>query len=354
MSKTASVWDPTTQEVHGGQTWRQLPNFVCDFSVTTNALGTSTTAIRAATEALQEIHHYPAADTKEALDALSKFMGYDGPLLIGNGASEFIDLVMRVGPSGKMRMGPYRASYMEYVRAAKASGRDVVKWDDVDGNDVDVGISVIIRPNSPTGDFMELEELEEVLRNTKGIVVMDESFIMFQGRKWKENSAIRLLEKWGEKLIVIMSWTKVWACPGLRLGSVACGKGWYKAMKKLQTPWSCNTLAQKFFVAACADREYMEKTWDTIPGWRRKMEERIEAMGVKCNKKSPVWVPWVFLDMGSVEAADSATSAAQEAGCPVRNCASFGSPQYIRLGVRAPEYQKVLFAAWEKILGSKN
>ena len=355
-----SAWDLSTQEVHGGQTWRDCPNFICDFSVTTNAIGTPTSGLTAAREALSDIHHYPAADTSEAIDALKKFMGYDGGLLLGNGASEFIDLVMRVAPPGAVRTGPYKAAYMEYVRAGKASGRRIVKWDDApstqngvgggsEGREEEPAITIIIRPNSPTGDYMELEELEQVLQQTKGIVVLDESFIMFEGRNWKLQSGLSLLKKYPEKLMVLMSWTKFWACPGLRLGSIACEDGWYRRIKTLQTPWSCNSLAQKFFVAACQDEEYLENTWSTLPGWKKRMEERVRDLGWKVNEKSPAWVPWVFIDLGSKDVAAKATVIAQNAGCPVRNCASFGTPQYIRLGVRAPEHQDALFSAWKKV-----
>lgn len=84
-----NVWDPETQEVHGGQTWRQCETFVEDFSVTTNPLGTPELAMEAVKKALPNIVHYPAADNDEALEELSKFMQFPkGQLLVGNGASE--------------------------------------------------------------------------------------------------------------------------------------------------------------------------------------------------------------------------------------------------------------------------
>ena len=46
------VWDAKTQQYHGGQEWKFINNFVEDFSVTTNGLGTPKHALKAAKEAV--------------------------------------------------------------------------------------------------------------------------------------------------------------------------------------------------------------------------------------------------------------------------------------------------------------
>jgi histidinol-phosphate/aromatic aminotransferase/cobyric acid decarboxylase-like protein len=351
MSKPESVWDAETQEVHGGQTWRSLGDaLVSDFSVTTNAFGAPDSALAAAAEALTHIHHYPAADCGEATAAVAALTGWPpSQLLLGNGASEFIDLVMRAGPPGAFRPGPYPAAYMEYNRAAKAAGRTILPADS-DGKEA--ALTVVIHPNSPTGHSMSLAGIEEVLNGTDGIVVVDESFILFHGEDWREHSALTLVEKYPEKLLVLASWTKLWACPGLRLGSIAASLAWTKKLKILQTPWSCSTPAQAFFVAACADDEYLRRSWATLPSWKEAMRESVCALGWSVNEESPLWVPWVYLDCGSAELAANAADVAHAAGCPVRLCASFGTPSCIRLGVRSPDAQRVLFGAWTKAFGA--
>lgn len=47
-----TVWDTKTQTFHGGQEHRFLNNFIEDFSVTTNYLGTPVGALEAAKEAV--------------------------------------------------------------------------------------------------------------------------------------------------------------------------------------------------------------------------------------------------------------------------------------------------------------
>jgi histidinol-phosphate/aromatic aminotransferase/cobyric acid decarboxylase-like protein len=355
MSRPEAVWDLETQEVHGGQTWRALGDaLVTDFSVTTNAFGAPHGAVAAAAAALSDIHHYPAADCGDAVAALAAFCNWPrDQLLLGNGASEFIDLVMRAAPpGGPFRPGPYAAAYMEYNRAARAAGRDVIAHDAPNARQA--AVTVVIHPNSPTGHCMSLREIEEIVQSSDGIVVIDESFIVFYGDEWRSQSALCLVDKYPSKLLVLSSWTKLWSCPGLRLGSIAASRAWTRKLKALQTPWSCSSIAQSFFIAACADTAYLRQTWAVLPGWKEETNACVRALGWTVNEESPAWVPWVFLDCGgSAEVAAAAADIAHKAGCPVRLCASFGTPSSIRLGIRAPEAQEVLFRAWSAAFGPK-
>jgi len=352
MSVTEGVknlWDTAVQEAHGGQTWSQLGDkYVADFSVTTNGLGTPPKATQAAMDAMSLISHYPAADNGDAIQALSEFCKFPASqLLVGNGASEFIDIAMRLGPSGPFKPGPHSAAYKEYDRAAKVAGREVLAYTD----DRKAGVTTLINPNSPTGDFLSLDQCDTIMAKAKeegGIVLVDESFACYAGPDWHKTSCMNLIKKYPEVCIVIVSWTKVWACPGLRLGSVACSEDWYLRFKKNQCPWSCNTLAQAFFVSASRDLDFMEQSREFVAKQRPRQEELVKKLGWTVNEQSPAWVPYVWVDCGSAEVAEKAASVAHEAGCPVRWAASFGTPQHIRLGLRESAHQDILFQAWDK------
>ena len=86
---------------HGGQEWQLLSNFVEDLSVTTNGLGPPETALAAAREAVGMAQHYPPMNFEPQRSELARFLwgasaGHaTDRLLIGNGASELIDLLTR-------------------------------------------------------------------------------------------------------------------------------------------------------------------------------------------------------------------------------------------------------------------
>jgi len=86
---------------HGGQEWKLLPNFVDDLSVTTNGLGPPEAALAAAREAVGTAQHYPPLSFEPQRSELARFLWgasaehATGRLLLGNGASELIDLLTR-------------------------------------------------------------------------------------------------------------------------------------------------------------------------------------------------------------------------------------------------------------------
>lgn len=86
---------------HGGQEWQLLPNFVEDLSVTTNGLGPPEAALAAAREAVGTAQHYPPMSFEPQRSELARFLwGASAEhatdrLLLGNGASELIDLLTR-------------------------------------------------------------------------------------------------------------------------------------------------------------------------------------------------------------------------------------------------------------------
>ena len=90
---------PCMSAFHGGQEWQALPKFVEDLSVTTNGLGPPESALTAAREAVSTASHYPPASFEPHLSELAHFLwGSDSAkarLLLGNGASELIDLLVR-------------------------------------------------------------------------------------------------------------------------------------------------------------------------------------------------------------------------------------------------------------------
>ncbi|KAL0228273.1 hypothetical protein RCL1_004416 [Eukaryota sp. TZLM3-RCL] len=343
-SKNTSLKDEDSPMLlHGGQTWFLLGDkYVCDFSVTTSVLGPPASAVKAARRALTLIDHYPPQDAFDARVALSKFIDFPAKqTLLGNGASEFIDIVMRGNPGATWRPGPWPCQFMEYERSATCNGLIKVPWETKD-----VDYTILVNPNSPTGDYLSLKKMDSMIAESQCVWIIDESFIMCKGADWRKYSCLNLVEKYPDRVIIIMSWTKVYACPGLRIGSVSSTMNVINNIQAIQTPWSVNLPAQKFIVAAVQDKRYMKKTWSLVPRYRRRMERLLKRLGLRPNSDSPSFVPWIYVDTGSAEIAKRMHDVALAAGVPVRHCESFGQPTFLRLGVRTPLHQNILIRSW--------
>ena len=81
-------------------------------------------------------------------------------------------------------------------------------------------------------------------------VAVDESMIMWYGCNWRAQS-LSSQYNWinnmyitrGISIFIIFSWTKIWKCCGIRIGSIitpSANKHLYGQIKTKQTPWSVN------------------------------------------------------------------------------------------------------------------
>ncbi|VVA43965.1 Histidinol-phosphate aminotransferase (fragment) [Candidatus Roizmanbacteria bacterium] len=75
-----------------------------------------------------------------------------------------------------------------------------------------VKITFVCNPNNPTGTTITLEEIELILKNASGIVVVDEAYREFYGV-----SCVPLLAKY-DNLVILRSFSKFGAMAGARVG----------------------------------------------------------------------------------------------------------------------------------------
>eukprot|EP01120_Amphizonella_sp_Union-15-10_P013559 TRINITY_DN62_c0_g1_i1.p1 TRINITY_DN62_c0_g1~~TRINITY_DN62_c0_g1_i1.p1 ORF type:complete len:365 (+),score=58.08 TRINITY_DN62_c0_g1_i1:85-1179(+) len=362
----SSVWDENTQTFHGGQEWRALQNFHCDFSVTTNGLGTPKKALEAAVRALKDIEHYPAADFEPAKSLLAKWLSKDEELndrlILGNGASELIDLITRIAPPGPFRPGPFvvhgnPVQYREYERAAKANDRKILHPDDKEKE----AITAIVNPSNPTGDYFPLEKLKAFIeeRCSEGSFVMvDESMLPWEGPRWTDQSLISakdwISSMYSTKNIsiwIVHSWTKIWSCPGLRIGSaITPTKSHKNTIKQKQVPWSLNTCALAFLTEVVKDEEFMKQTWETNRTWRDRMLKKLKKNHPNWQLNGVEFASWIWIDLGNENTAQRAVSSAKLAGVPVRSGKSgYRCDTCLRVGIREPRFQDILFDAWKTL-----
>jgi len=342
------------------QEWRQCQNFLEDFSVTTNGMGPPAAAVAAARSA--PIDHYPPANFEPHVSDLAEFL-WPGKaaeshacLQLGNGASELIDLVIRSCTTvGTWRPGPTMVQYEEYKRSAEASGFVRTSADDDSAN-----LMCLVNPTNPTGDYMRIEALKSYIqkRCRRGTsVLVDESMQPWVGQNWREDSLVSQVE-WRRKMsveegvdvFVIHSWTKIWSCTGIRLGSIISPtEAFMTTMKSKQVPWSVNCMALAFLSAACLDKEYLETMWQVTTQWRSHQVEQITRHFPRWRCIGEPFLSWVWIEMPDEYTAEKAVQIAKLNGTPVRwGKPGYRLPKMIRIAVRNPELSAQLFNGWQK------
>jgi len=265
--------------------------------------------------------------------------------------------------------------YKEYERAALADGRETIKLDGQAEEGEDWTILAIINPCNPTGEYMDISRLKEYIETQiksrkphqdaatgvegcECVVLVDESMQLWRGVDWRQDSLVsqpqwiqKMLEQLKCSIYIIHSWTKIWSCPGIRLGSMVCPSSTScLELKKHQVPWSLNIAALAFLSAAIADKEYLRQTWDLTLSWRRQTVDKITCLFPHWRVYGERWLSWLWVDTGKEEEAAEAVRLAKAAGVPVRNGAmGYEKPTFIRIAVRSVDSQTVLFRALAQV-----
>lgn len=185
-------------------------------------------------------------------------------IFLGNGSDEAIDLVFRIfcepGVDNVVSIAPTYGMYEVCADVNNVEYRSVPLRVDGEGNfrfcaddllgvvDGHTKTVFLCSPNNPTGACLCREELMKVLDNFEGMVVVDEAYADFM----EELSFLRLLGKYPH-LIVLQTFSKAWACAGIRLGMAFASPEVIAIYNKVKYPYNVNVLTQREAIATLAD-----------------------------------------------------------------------------------------------------
>ena len=101
-----------------------------------------------------------------------------------------------------------------------------------------------------------------MLKDANSLLVIDESFIDFVGNDTLQDNeySMRSLVNEFDNIIVVHSFTKFYAVPGLRIGAAFSNPLIIEQLNSFIPTWSVNTLAQSYTEAALNDVEYVKRT----------------------------------------------------------------------------------------------
>lgn len=146
-------------------------------------------------------------------------------IFLGNGSDECIDILFRCFcEPGKDNVIICPPTYGMYEVSAHINDVDIRKAPLLSDfqldlvhleNLIDTNTKIIwlCSPNNPTGNSLNRTDIEMVLNNFSGIVVIDEAYINFARQK----SFVQELKEY-PNLVVLQTLSKAWGLAGLRLG----------------------------------------------------------------------------------------------------------------------------------------
>lgn len=294
LTPTGEMWNmEITDEgksVHGGDVYRN--NVKLDFSVNINPFGLPEPVKESLLEGIEKCRLYPDMECEQLREAISKKTGVEkDAILCGNGASElFMAITHALRPDICVLPAP---SFYGYQKALKAVGSRISYYplkrehgfcmdEEIKAYlQEDVSMLFLTNPNNPVGNSISYAFLLKILewcRDRDITVVLDECFIDFA----EEEGVKSLLPELGrfENLILVQAFTKIYAMPGLRLGTLFCSnRTTLEKIRKHLPEWNVSVLAQQAGIVALKQQDYVKKSVEMVKQERRFLKEELEGLG---------------------------------------------------------------------------
>ena len=178
-------------------------------------------------------------------------------IFLGNGSDECIDILYRAfcnpGKDNVIICPPTYGMYevsanINDVAVRKARLLDDFQLDLIHlENLVDENTKIIwlCSPNNPTANSLNREDIETVINNFPGLVVIDEAYINFS----RHRSFIQELKDY-PNLVVMQTLSKAWGLAGLRLGMAFASEAIIAVYNKVKPPYNISQSTQELVLKA--------------------------------------------------------------------------------------------------------
>lgn len=208
-------------------------------------------------------HRYPDPHQRMLKEKLGIIKGISAEhIFLGNGSDECIDLLFRsFCEPGKDNVIICPPTYGMYEVSANINDIAIKKAPLLEDFQLDlVHLETLVddhtkliwlcSPNNPTGNCLNRIDIEMVLNNFKGIVIIDEAYINFA----KQKSFIQELADY-PNLVVLQTLSKAWGLAGLRLGMAFASPAIIAVLDKVKPPYNINQATQELVLQALEEVE---------------------------------------------------------------------------------------------------
>ncbi len=136
-----------------------------------------------------------------------------------------------------------------------------------------VKLIFICSPNNPTGNTIDKNIVEEILKKFKGIVIIDEAYIDFS----ELPSWIETLNEY-PNLIVSQTLSKAWGLASARVGVCYTSEEIIEIFNKVKPPYNVSGLNQKAAIDALENYENFQKNIQIIKKEREKLKAELNKI----------------------------------------------------------------------------
>jgi threonine-phosphate decarboxylase len=293
---------------------------------------------------MPSVTHYPEPEPYDLERAMAQYLRLAGPeeVCVTNGATEAIYLVAHAFADSVSAI--WMPTFSEYADACRLHRHRVLPFYRLEDLPSEARLVWICNPNNPTGEVHDKELLRDCIeRHPDMLFVIDQSYETFTLKSvFTPREAVAL-----PNLLVLHSFTKQFAIPGLRLGYLTGQSSLLREVRLRRMPWSVNQLAIEAGLYLL--RHEAEYAIDLMALLQEKdrVAQALQTLGVVEVWPSDTQYMLVKLRMGKASALKKYL--AQIHGILIRDASNFQGldSSFFRIAVQTPEENNRLIKAIE-------
>ena len=202
-------------------------------------------------------------------------------------------------------------------------------------------------PNAPTGLYLPLEEIEELLKaNQESVVIVDEAYVDFAGP-----SAVSLIDRY-ENLLVVQTFSKSRSMAGLRVGFAVGNERLIQALNDVKYSYNSYTMnlpSQILGAEVLKDPEYFQEMVGKIIKTRERSKVQLRELGFTFPDSQ---ANFIFATHPAVPAKELYEALKREQ-IYVRYFNTPGLDQYLRITIGTDQEMDELFDFLKRYLQSR-
>lgn len=178
-------------------------------------------------------------------------------IFLGNGSDECIDILFRAfcepGADNVIIVPPTYGMYEVSANINDIQIKKIPLTSDFqlnlpaieDAVDENTKMIFLCSPNNPTGNSLRREDIEIILNNYFGLLIIDEAYINFS----RQRSFVQELAEY-PNLVVLQTLSKAWGLAALRIGMAFASDEIIRVMNKVKPPYNINLASQELALKA--------------------------------------------------------------------------------------------------------
>jgi histidinol-phosphate aminotransferase len=213
-------------------------------------------------------------------------------------------------------------------------------------NDASVKLTLLVNPHAPSGNLIDIEQIDAIAGELDSILLLDEAYIDFVSHRY---DSTQLLAD-HDNIIILRTLSKGYSLAGLRFGyGIAQASLIDPMMSKTRDSYNLDMISQQIAEAAIHDQEHARSTWLKVIDERNRIQRELAQLGLKSPASQANFL-LVTVPAGQNRSAEQIYQMLKERHILVRYFSADGLTDKLRISIGKPDENNQLLDTLKDIL----